>query len=77
VTISTVAAVATAAVVPVSIAVMSVGSAVLFAKWVVDIYLNMYVLHFHPADQIADLTSSPANITCIMGYVVDLTILMH
>jgi len=60
VTISTVAAVATAAVAPVSIAVVSVGSAVLFAKWVVDVYLN-----------------TPANIACIMGYVVDLTILMH
>ena len=55
VTISTVAAVATAAVAPLSIAVVSVGSAVLFAKWVVDVYRNTYVWHFHSAGQIADL----------------------
>ena len=78
VTISTVAAVATAAVAPLSIAVVSVGSAVLFAKWVVDVYLNTYVFYFHPVNQFfADLAFSPANIACIMGYVIDLTILMH
>jgi len=58
--ITTVTAIASAAASPLSIAIASVGSAVLFAKWVYDVYHN-----------------TPGNISCIMGYVVDLTIVMH
>jgi len=58
--LTTVTAFASAAVSPLSIAIASVGSAVLFAKWVYDVYQH-----------------TPGNISCIMAYVVDLTIVMH
>jgi len=68
---------ATATSSPLGIAVASVGSAVLFAKWVFDIYQNTFVAHlpFHLSN--ADFILSPSNIACIMGYIVDLTIVMH
>ncbi|KAJ7826412.1 hypothetical protein B0H13DRAFT_2440642, partial [Mycena leptocephala] len=58
--LTTVTALATAASSTLGIVVASVGSSVLFASWVFDVYQN-----------------APKNIGCVMGYVVDLTIVMH
>ncbi|KAF8813132.1 hypothetical protein BYT27DRAFT_7131823 [Phlegmacium glaucopus] len=58
--LQTVAMLATAASSPVGLVIASIGSTVIFAKWLFDVYQN-----------------TPRNIACIMGYVVDLTIIMH
>lgn len=69
-------ALATAASSTLGIVVASVGSAVLFASWGFDVYQNAWV-SLRASVRTTDLLFSPQNIACVMGYVVDLTIVMH
>ena len=73
----TVAALASAASNPAGIAILVVGSVVLIAKWLFEIYQNTYVLHFNSHFLFLIHLDSSHNIACIMAYIVDLTILMH
>jgi hypothetical protein len=77
--VATVAAIASAASNPAGIVILVVGSAVLIAKWLFNVYQNTYV-PYSRSDFLSSLTYYPYsshNIACVMAYIVDLTILMH
>ena len=61
------------------IVILAAGSAVLFAKWIFDVYQNMYVPYAGsgPGDRNTDSIFRPENVACVMGYIADLTIVMH
>ena len=75
---ATVAAIASAASNSAGIVILVVGSAVLIAKWLFDVYQNTCaLLSVQTSFSSLIYPYSSHNIACVMAYVVDFTILMQ